>query len=90
MKRLLLIIAVTLAAPAHAQQVEVDEEERQIEIRMESDVGGVEVGAASGSAAVSIAAFPDKSVWHIFGNGNITHCWVDEDNEPHCKEVKPE
>ena len=52
--------------------------------------GGVEVGAASGSAVVSIASFPDKSVWHFFCSGNKTYCWVDDDNEPHCKEVKSE
>ena len=57
---------------------------------MESLGGGVEVGAASGTATVSIAAFPDKSVWHFFSGGNKTYCWVDEDNEPHCKNVKPE
>lgn len=89
MKRLLLI-ALFFTAPAFAQEVEVEKEERQVEIRMESLGGGVEVGAASGSAVVSIASFPDKSVWHFYGSGNKTYCWVDEDNEPHCKEVKSE
>ena len=89
MKRLLLI-ALIFTAPAFAQEVEVEKEERQVEIRMESLGGGVEVGAASGSAVVSIASFPDKSVWHFFGSGNKTYCWVDDDNEPHCKEVEPE
>ena len=88
MKRLLLI-ALIFTAPAFAQE-EVEKEERQVEIRMESLGGGVEVGAASGSAVVSIASFPDKSVWHFYGSGNKTYCWVDEDNEPHCKEVKSE
>ena len=88
MKRLLLI-ALIYTAPAFAQD-ETEKEERQVEIRMESLGGGVEVGAASGSAVVSIASFPDKSVWHFYGSGNKTYCWVDEDNEPHCKEVKPE
>ena len=88
MKRLLLI-ALIYTAPAFAQD-ETEKEERQVEIRMESLGGGVEVGAASGSAVVSIASFPDKSVWHFFGSGNKTYCWVDEDNEPHCKEVKSE
>ena len=89
MKRLLLI-ALIFTAPTFAQEVEVEKEEQQVEIRMESLGGGVEVGAASGSAVVSIASFPDKSVWHFYGSGNKTYCWVDEDNEPHCKEVKPE
>ena len=88
MKRLLLI-ALIYTAPAFAQD-ETEKEERQVEIRMESLGGGVEVGAASGSAVVSIASFPDKSVWHFFGSGNKTYCWVDDDNEPHCKEVKSE
>ena len=78
-----------LITPAFAQE-EVEKEERQVEIRMESLGGGVEVGAASGTATVSIAAFPDKSVWHFFSGGNKTYCWVDDDNEPHCKEVKSE
>ena len=89
MKRLLLI-ALIFTAPAFAQEVEVEKEERQVEIRMEALGGGVEVAAASGSAAVSISSFPDKSVWHFFGSNNVTYCWVDEDNEPHCKEVKLE
>jgi len=88
MKRLLLI-ALIYTAPAFAQD-ETEKEERQVEIRMESLGGGVEVGAASGSAVVSIASFPDKSVWHFYGSGNKTYCWVDEDNEPHCKKVKSE
>jgi len=88
MKRLLLI-ALIYTAPAFAQD-ETEKEERQVEIRMESLGGGGEVGAASGSAVVSIASFPDKSVWHFYGSGNKTYCWVDEDNEPHCKEVKSE
>ena len=88
MKRLLLL-ALIFTAPAFAQE-ETENEERQVEIRMESLGGGVEVGAASGSAVVSIASFPDKSVWHFFGSGNKTYCWVDDDNEPHCKEVKSE
>ena len=88
MKRLLLI-ALIYTAPAFAQD-ETEKEERQVEIRMESLGGGVEVGAASGSAVVSIASFPDKSVWHFYGSGNKTYCWVDDDNEPHCKEVKSE
>ena len=93
MKRLLLI-ALIFTAPAFAQE-EVEKEERQVEIRMESLGGGVEV-AAGGSANEMIAAFPDKSIWSVSRGGNTsreslyTYCWVDEDNEPHCKEVKPE
>ena len=89
MKKLLLI-ALIFTAPAFAQEEEVEKEERQVEIRMESLGGGVEVAAGSGSVGVSLAAFADKSVWHFFGNGNKTYCWVDDDNEPHCKEVKSE
>ena len=90
MKRLLLI-ALIFTTHAFAQEVEEEKEERQVEIRMEALGGGVEVAAASGSAIVSIAAFPDKSVWYLFGGGHYkTYCWVDDDNEPHCKEVKPE
>ena len=93
MKRLLLI-ALIFTAPAFAQE-EVEKEERQVEIRMESLGGGVEV-AAGGSANEMIAAFPDKSIWSVHRDSNMradtlfTYCWVDEDNEPHCKEVKSE
>ena len=93
MKRLLLL-ALIFTAPAFAQE-EVEKEERQVEIRMESLGGGVEV-AAGGSANEMIAAFPDKSIWSVSRGGNTsreslyTYCWVDEDNEPHCKEVKSE
>ena len=88
MKRLLLI-ALIFTAPAFAQE-ETEKEETQVEIRMESLGGGVEVGAASGTAGVAISAFPDKSVWHFFSNSRPVYCWVDEDNEPHCRRVKPE
>jgi len=90
MKRLLLI-ALIFATPAFAQEVEVEKEERQVEIRMEALGGsGAEVAAASGQASVAISGNSDGSVWHFWGNRNPTYCWVDEDNEPHCKEVKPE
>ena len=56
---------------------------------MESLGGGVEVAAGSGSVGVSLAAFADKSVWYFY-TSNPTYCWVDDDNEPHCKKVKPE
>ena len=90
MKRLLLI-ALIFAAPAFAQEVEVEKEERKVEIRMESLGGsGAEVAAASGQASVAISGNSDGSVWHFNGFRNPTYCWIDEDNEPHCKEVKPE
>ena len=91
MKRLLLI-ALIFTTPAFAQEVEVEKEERQVEIRMESLGGGVEV-AAGGASEDIVSAFSDKSIWVVEDRGNrdsITYCWVDEDNEPHCKEVKPE
>ena len=89
MKRLLLI-ALIITAPAFAQE-ETENEETQVEIRMEtSDKSGVEVAAASGSTAIGMSAFEDKSVWHFWGNRNPTYCWVDDDNEPHCKEVERE
>ena len=94
MKRLLLI-ALIFTAPAFAQEEETENEETQVEIRMESLGGGVEV-AAGGSANTTVAAFPDKSIWSVSRDGNTrrvslyTYCWGDEGNEPHCKEVKPE
>ena len=89
MKRLLLI-ALIFTTPAFAQEVE--NEEREVEIRMEALGGsGAEVAASAGpTSAVAISANSDGSVWHFWGNRNPTYCWVDEDNEPHCKEVKPE
>lgn len=88
MKRLLLT-ALIITAPAFAQE-ETENEETQVDIRMESLGSGVEVAAGSGNAAVGISAFADKSVWHFYTSNNPTYCWVDDDNEPHCKEVKPE
>ena len=87
MKRLLLITLI-FTTPAFAQEVE--KEEREVEIRMEALGGGVEVAAASGQQSVAISGNSDGSVWHFWSNRNPTYCWVDEDNEPHCKEVKPE
>ena len=88
MKRLLLI-ALIFTAPAFAQE-ETENEETQVEIRMES-LGGsgaaVAVGG-QGNDTIAISANADKSVW-MFLNGFPTYCWVNEDNEPHCKEVKP-
>ena len=93
MKRLLLI-ALIFTTPAFAQEVEVEKEERQVEIRMEALGGsGAEVAAGAGSGDI-VSAFSDKSIWVVEDRGvraaSITYCWVDEDNEPHCKEVKPE
>ena len=91
MKRLLLI-ALIFTAPAFAQEEEVEKEERQVEIRMESLGGGVEV-AAGGASEDIVSAFSDKSIWVVEDRGSrdsITYCWVDEDNVPHCKEVTPE
>ena len=86
MKRLLLI-ALIFTTPAFAQEVE---EERQVEIRMEALGGGVEVAAGgSDTDSVGLAGYKDKSVW-FFVRKTATYCWVEEDNEPHCKEVKPE
>ena len=91
MKRLLLL-ALIFTAPALAQE-ETETEERQVEIRMESLGGGVEV-AAGGASEDIVSAFSDKSIWVVEDRGvraaSITYCWVDDDNEPHCKEVKSE
>jgi len=97
MKRLLLI-ALIFTAPAFAQEEEVEKEESQIEIRLES-LDGISGVAAGGASRDIVSAFPDKSIWvtvprvGITGRGagtNMIYCWVDEDNEPHCKEVNPE
>ena len=90
MKRLLLL-ALIFITPAFAQEEEVEKEERQVEIRMESlGSGGAEVAAGgSDTDSVGLAGYKDKSVW-FFVRKTATYCWVDEDNEPHCKEVKPE
>ncbi len=88
MKRLLLI-ALIFITPAFAQEVEEEKEERQVEIRMEALGGGVEVAAGAGESRIGIVANADMEVW-AFLNRITMYCWVDEDNEPHCKEVKPE
>ena len=93
MKRLLLI-ALIFTAPAFAQE-ETENEETQVEIRMES-LDGISGVASGGEAQATFAAFPDKSIWSVHRDSNVrrdtlfTYCWVDEDNEPHCKEVEPE
>ena len=93
MKRLLLITLI-FTAPAFAQE-EAEKEKTQVEIRMES-LDGISGVASGGEAQATFAAFPDKSIWSVHRDSNMradtlfTYCWVDEDNEPHCKEVKPE
>ena len=94
MKRLLLI-ALIFTAPAFAQE-EVEKEEQQVEIRMES-LGGISGVAAGGGGSSIVSGFADKSIWVVEQSPALrdkadrkTYCWVDEDNEPHCKEVKPE
>jgi hypothetical protein len=84
----LLLIALIFTAPAFAQD-ETEKEERQVEIRMEALGGGVEVAAGAGESRIGIVANADMEVW-AFLNRITMYCWVDEDNEPHCKEVKPE
>ena len=94
MKRLLLI-ALIFTAPAFAQE-ETENEETQIEIRMESRDGISGVAAGGGGSSI-VSGFADKSIWVVEQSPALrnkadrkTYCWVDEDNEPHCKEVKPE
>jgi len=88
MKKLCLLIAL-VASPVFAQ-----EEEQEVQIEIETG-GGVEVGIASsdGGTSSAIAAFPDKSVWFRRFRDNdddATYCWVDEDEEPRCKQVEVE
>ena len=93
MKKLLLI-ALIFGAPAFAQEEEVEKEESQIEIRLES-LDGISGVAAGGASKDIVSAFPDKSIWvaearNLRSGTIMTYCWVDDDNEPHCKEVTPE
>ena len=37
-----------------------------------------------------VAAFPDKSLWWVYGGAGATYSWIDEQEEPRCKEVKTE
>ena len=83
MKKIFLFIAL-VASPVFAQ-----DEEQEVQIEIETG-GGVEVAAAE---LATIAAFPDKSVWYrriINSNTAATYCWVDENEEPRCKEVEIE
>jgi hypothetical protein len=84
MKKIYLLI-VLFASPVFAQ-----EEEQEVQIEIETG-GGVKV--ATGAELVTIAAFPDKSVWYRrFANSDdaATYCWVDENEEPRCKLVEVE
>ena len=80
MTKIFLFIAL-VASPVFAQ-----EEEQEVQIEIETG-GGVEVGV-TGTNPRAIAAFPDKSVWLM--TGNFFYCWVDENEEPRCKEVEVE
>ena len=83
MKKIFLFIAL-VASPVFAQ-----EEEQEVQIEIETG-GGVEVGI-TGEFNRAIAAFPDKSVWVFFRDrDDTTYCWVDENDEPRCKEVELE
>ena len=92
MKKIFLFIAL-VASPVFAQEEEQEEEVR-IEIESDSGVEANIVGAAGGNVQVgAIAAFPDKSVWfRYFSNSRATatYCWIDENEEPRCKEVDVE
>ena len=88
MKKIFLFIAL-VASPVFAQ-----EEEQEVQIEIETG-GGVEVGIVANGVNVAgtIAAFPDKSVWYRRfrdDDDNSTYCWVDENEEPRCKEVEVE
>ena len=97
MKRILLI-ALIFAAPAFGQEEEVEKEESQIEILVES-LDGLSGVAAGETSKDIVSAFPDQSIWVTVARTGftssrsatiMTYCWVDEDNELHCKEVNPE
>ena len=84
MKKIFLFIAI-VASPVFAQ-----EEEQEVQIEIETG-GGVEVGVRG------VIAYPDKSAWVIFTSyvqselqrsDLFFYCWVDENEEPRCKEVE--
>ena len=89
MKKLFLI-ALLLTSPAlgqDASDIQVDEEATQagVQIAITANLQDDEYGA--------VVAYPDKSAWfRIFdiNEDTATYCWVDEDNEPHCKLVTVE
>ena len=86
MKKLILFIAL-IASPVFAQ-----EEEQDIQIEIESG-GAAEVAIGGGEGERAIAAFPDKSVFTFHQNSSepwVYYCWVDEGEEPRCKEVDVE
>ena len=86
MKKLILFIAL-IASPVFAQ-----EEEQDIQIEIESG-GAAEVAIGGGEGERAIAASPDKSVFTFHQNSSeprVYYCWVDEGEEPRCKEVDVE
>ena len=82
MKKIILLITLVVS-PVFAQ-----EEEQEVQIEIESG-DGVQVAAAAGQTRIGVVANPDMQVWLFLNNTNM-YCWVDEDNEPHCKEVDVE
>ena len=82
MKKLILLITL-IASPVFAQ-----EEEQEVQIEIETG-GGVQVAAGAGESRIGIVANADMQVWAFLNRINL-YCWVDEDNEPHCKEVDVE
>ena len=82
MKKLILLVAL-FVSPVFAQ-----EEEQEVQIEIESG-DGVQVAAAAGETRIGVVANADMQVW-LFLNRTNMYCWVDEDNEPHCKEVDAE
>ena len=88
MKKLILFISL-IASPVFAQ-----EEEQDIQIEIESGCAA-EVAIGGGEGERAIAAFPDKSVFTFHRNArniipSVYYCWVDESEEPRCKEVDVE
>ena len=82
MKKLFLLFLVMPYAFGH---------EGRPQISTTSDVSGNQnVGIATNGDKSFVATFSDKSVW-ITGWSRVKHyCWIDEQEEPHCKEVKTE
>lgn len=76
-----------------SQEEEVEKEEGLVEIRMKA-LGGISGVSAGGTNNDIFSAFPDKSIWVVGDRGirpaSVTYCWVDEDNEPYCKQANLE
>ena len=81
MKKVILLVAL-FVSPVFAQ-----EEEQEVQIEIET--GGVEV-AVTGEFNRAIAAYPDKSAWMWGEDDEISYCWLDENEEPRCKEIEVE